>query len=372
MSNKTPNHSSRIWTAGSVAKILKEEAYVGRYIWGRKKRILNPSTGKYRWLDVPEKEWIVKHMPHLVVIDNATFQKAKDSFKAYSKSNDADRFKKKQHAPHFLSKIAYCGSCGGTYPVLYSRTRASGGISGYYGCRRRHVDRFQGCSNMIKIPVELLDSQIKQAIITRYGSSEFSRAIADDTRKVLDEFLATTFSQDARQKLIHTISSHENEKRDLEAMIATGKFPGTGLKSLSDIDARIADLRELETLPICDYLPKIEDIVTAEEISGYYRILIQRLNEPEAAGIALSALIERINIRPSADGAEVELIECVDGIIKHMLFVISKWIPHTRYPLGTLLAPCMRRSFAIQLEWPAARQTDFRIGEDWRDRPFLE
>jgi DNA invertase Pin-like site-specific DNA recombinase len=106
-----------MWTKSYVHLVLKNRLYTGVYVLhGRKKT------------DKPIVESPL--MPHMVIIDQATFDKAR----AICKENDTrpdGHQRKTVHGKQLLTGMLYCGECGKKFTSLfksYTRTRKSGKV----------------------------------------------------------------------------------------------------------------------------------------------------------------------------------------------------------------------------------------------------
>jgi site-specific DNA recombinase len=57
--------------------ILNNELYIGRLIWNRQRFVKDPDTGKRVSRLNPEGEWVVQHLPHLRIVDDALWDAVK-------------------------------------------------------------------------------------------------------------------------------------------------------------------------------------------------------------------------------------------------------------------------------------------------------
>jgi site-specific DNA recombinase len=64
------------WNTSTVSRILKNEKYIGHWIWRKYKSIRDPMTGKIKKVSRSEKEQLPAYKEDLIIIDNDTWQKA--------------------------------------------------------------------------------------------------------------------------------------------------------------------------------------------------------------------------------------------------------------------------------------------------------
>jgi len=124
--------------------ILSNPLYRGRSIWGRMKWKRKPSDSSVRIpVAMPEREWVVKDMPHLRIVDERLFNKVQDLQLADSPLKAAIRkgirmSPNRGKGSYWLSGILVCDLCGSNY-------QASGSES--YSCPSRSVGK---CDNNLR------------------------------------------------------------------------------------------------------------------------------------------------------------------------------------------------------------------------------
>jgi hypothetical protein len=119
--DKIPTHTKILdWNTSTVSRILQNEKYVGRYVWGRYKYVRNPTTKKKVKVKQPKDQWLERRMDELRVIEDDLWQRVKIRFKeskgvfperrgkkAYSRGNESYV---KQH-PHNYSQGLWNAAC---------------------------------------------------------------------------------------------------------------------------------------------------------------------------------------------------------------------------------------------------------------------
>lgn len=99
-------HRSAAFAKTSILRIIRDRAYIGEVVWGKRKRIRKPD-GSSDYIPQPEEKWIVVDGLHPPIIDKDTFQRAQEVL--------AGRWHPPAHLGVLynpLSGIMYCGKCG--------------------------------------------------------------------------------------------------------------------------------------------------------------------------------------------------------------------------------------------------------------------
>jgi DNA invertase Pin-like site-specific DNA recombinase len=136
--------------------ILNNELYVGRMVWNRQRFLKDPETGKRVSRMNPQSEWIVHEVPHLRIIDDATWQAAKARQQRIRSQQDpggrekATAFRDYRRPRYLFSGLTKCGRCGGGYSVISahllgcSTARNKGTCDNRINIRRDHFEE-RGC-----------------------------------------------------------------------------------------------------------------------------------------------------------------------------------------------------------------------------------
>lgn len=64
------------WNTSTVSRILKNEKYVGKWIWRKWKNVVDPITGRRKKMERPEKEKMVFDRKEIAIIDEDTWEKS--------------------------------------------------------------------------------------------------------------------------------------------------------------------------------------------------------------------------------------------------------------------------------------------------------
>jgi site-specific DNA recombinase len=118
--------------------MLRNEKYVGRWVWNKSETRRDPRSGRRRQFPKPESDWIVTDDEALRIVPPDLWQRVQERLAAVRKTwpggagkrgFDGRRGSQVRHYPaELLSGAMVCGRCGG------SIVKASGKNGGYYGC----------------------------------------------------------------------------------------------------------------------------------------------------------------------------------------------------------------------------------------------
>lgn len=132
------------WTESTVKKMLSNPAYVGTFVWNRKRREYDNEHEKWVIRLNPMTEWVVSFEPDKAIISVETWRLARRMLKKLKrpKKDGAGPAKSRnqQHASTLFSGTIVCGYCGREL-MLYRSTGkyksmfCMNGREGVYGCQ---------------------------------------------------------------------------------------------------------------------------------------------------------------------------------------------------------------------------------------------
>ncbi len=313
---RLPGPGGRHWSDTTIrghhvrrTGILRNDLYVGSLVWNRQRFIKDPATGKRVARMNPESEWIVHDVPHLRIVDQDVWEKARARFDAIRQSPSVKkvretRFWEQRRAKHLLTGIATCGVCGGKL--------ASVGRD-YLACG---VARRQGiCHNRRGIQRGALEGIILDALKSRLMQPD-----------LVEEFIASFHAE--ANRLNHTRELQlqakgkelEDVARKLDGLIdaiAEG-LRSDGLQAkLESLERRKRDLEgELAEAP--PPAPRFHP-----NLAELYRRKVEKLHEAlsepsirqEAVEI-LRSLIDVVVLKPVDRGFEIELVGDITKMIE--------------------------------------------------------
>ena len=181
------------WNTSTVSRILKNEKYMGLWIWRKWKNVRDPMTGTIRKVTRAKEEQLPIFREELAVVDKETWEKAQKRWKelrgTWPVRKDRQKGKIKQRSyvygspSHLLSGLMRCHSCGG--PIVL----VSGKGGGYYGC---YNAKRRTCSNKLLVPRKRIEktiiSELKERVLTQenveYVYKKLERLVAKGLNEV--------------------------------------------------------------------------------------------------------------------------------------------------------------------------------------------
>ena len=138
-------HEENCWMPGMISKILRDERYTGKTVYGKRERDM---VGLVHTVKVSKADWIVVEQTHESIIPEELFQAAQSEMRTYREKTFAPS---KQNP---LRKKVICGTCGYAMELSNGKNRI-------YTCRSVGLGTGYGCTSE-GIP----QSDIHDAVIT--------------------------------------------------------------------------------------------------------------------------------------------------------------------------------------------------------------
>ena len=167
---QTKKHMNGGWNISTIARILKNEKYIGKWDWRKYKNVRDPMTGKKKVIPRPTKDLIPIYREDLVIINKEVWEKAQKRWQELKGTWPVSKKKKVFYQQrsyvhtspnHLFSGLMKCNTCGGAIVLI------SGKGTGYYGC---YNSRRKTCINTLAIPrkriEEIIINELKDKILT--------------------------------------------------------------------------------------------------------------------------------------------------------------------------------------------------------------
>lgn len=71
-------HEKKNWATNTVARMLDNEKYIGKWVWHKSENRRDPKTGRTRKFPKPESEWITQHDDSLRVVSQDLWENRSD------------------------------------------------------------------------------------------------------------------------------------------------------------------------------------------------------------------------------------------------------------------------------------------------------
>jgi DNA invertase Pin-like site-specific DNA recombinase len=179
LQDRIPGPWGKPWTQGTIRRILRNEVYLGKLIWGRISFERQPGTNKKVRRPQPRAQWKVAETPNLRIISDTLWQQVR------AREHETRARLKDGHlargglpgsrSKHLLSGFLRCGECGGSVGVV-----SSGKAAGpRYGCVR--ACRQYTCQNRIETKVERLEVRVLDRLQAELVKPEIADYIVRET-----------------------------------------------------------------------------------------------------------------------------------------------------------------------------------------------
>ena len=162
----------RVWIAATVRDLLKNPAYIGNKVWGRRRKELYRGINMER---TPESEWTILENAHEPIVSKEDFEKVREMAAEGKKSFLEERNRNREYTSVLEDRLegkVFCGECGNRMYFKKSICRqgnnAPAGFGSYY-CRQ-DIKR-QDCSyhsisqkKLEKVIMEVIRSHMEIAV----------------------------------------------------------------------------------------------------------------------------------------------------------------------------------------------------------------
>jgi DNA invertase Pin-like site-specific DNA recombinase len=226
------------WTSGVVRRILRNEVYLGRLIWGRVTFERQPGSNRRIRREQPRDQWKVHDAPVLRVVSDVLWQKVQGRLKevrtALKGKNLARGRLPGYQSKYLFSGFLRCGTCGGAMTIV-----SCGKIAGpRYGCPRAH--RHHNCENRIDISLKTVDGRLLERL-----QSELQRPeITDYIVKAVEE--RARQAQEKPQNRVKLEKELTLERRKLQNLIRALESGQSADSILAAISRREESVQRLE------------------------------------------------------------------------------------------------------------------------------
>jgi site-specific DNA recombinase len=255
-----PGTAGTRWTRTPIFRMLKNERYLGRQIWGQQSVEHEPGTGRKIQRNNPRSEWKIEERPELRIISDELWDRVQKTRaevrEAVAPKRNLARGKDARfHSTHLLTGFAKCHVCGG------AMTSVSGGKgSPRLGCSRSWNQGRDSCPNRVSIRMKVAEPQI----LARLQSELLKPAAADYIVKSVEREIRKALTEPKTGKN-STQRQLDAERRKLQNLIGAieggSDAPAALLKAVAEREATIkrleAELRKRDERAPVTTLPDI-------------------------------------------------------------------------------------------------------------------
>ena len=289
------------WTRTSILKVLRNEAYLGRFIWNRYRKEVDPETGKKVKIENAEEEWAIFEDPELAIIPEATWEAAQAKLEEMRASSPrtGQPWRVCNHIANTLfGQSLVCGYCGRSlslfrsterYKSMYCRT----GKDHAHNCKldsSKSVRVIEECllgylrdnlfteetiRDLVRLANEELENQRRRAPREVKPLRKQHRQLQQRVDRLFD-LLEREPEREIAAEYEQRIGVHKREQRQLAAQIAELKRENEPVPAALEEEAvlgYLADLRSLLQQNIPEAAERLRELfgpisITHKRVSG--------------------------------------------------------------------------------------------------------
>ncbi|ABC82106.1 recombinase family protein [Anaeromyxobacter dehalogenans] len=279
------------WSKSLLFSMLRNERYAGQFVWNRRKWTKDPTTGKRRYVERPEAEWVRVERPELAIVDRETWAQVQARH-ARTAQDHGER--KRSTSPHMLSGLLRCGVCGGALSIV-SQRKKGGVVYSQFGCSVRHSRGPGACANATTTSELGLNAAVLSALRTHLASPDIERWVAE----VLAERAAESHAPD----LAAEVRAAEVRAEKVADALARIGFSDTLARRLQNEEAKLRELRA--QLTRAAPAPKRPAVSVRQVLAALEGLDDLAKRHPAQARAGLQSVVESVTLTPEAESGRV-------------------------------------------------------------------
>jgi site-specific DNA recombinase len=281
------------WGHPTIRAMLRNERYIGRVVWNRRKWERSPRTGKRVYRERPQEDHVARVMPELAIISPELWAAVQKRVSAARETHGRPAGGTKH--PNMLSALLRCGECGASMVVVGARTKA-GKRYPVFGCAAHRSKGGAVCPNSLTISEGKLTRALMDALYALLDGPGLKARFVDQFAKRLEARKPTA---DSERVALETEVAETDARiaRLTEAFAKVGHSDALALR-LRGEEARLKDLRHRlgNLAPAADTATALPE---PDKIARYLeRVEKLGLEAPAAAREALSTVLEAVHLHP--------------------------------------------------------------------------
>ncbi len=229
----------RGWGPGTIRFMLKNERYIGRYVWKKRMWVTDPATGARTYRMRGEDEWVTTEQPQLAIVSNDLWERVQARFA--ERKGAKGRARGTGATGHLLTGLLRCGECGATMRVV-SLKRKAGRAYANFGCSAHHGKGAAICGNGLVISERKLNRAVIEELRTLLASKEIQARFIDGFTKRLQH--KNPADDRERAALEAEVKAQESRVRNVTAAIARAGFSEALAEQLGLEEETLRPLRQ--------------------------------------------------------------------------------------------------------------------------------
>lgn len=293
------------WSDNMIRKLYSRERLVGREVFRTTRQEKNRTTGKVRYVKLPQDQWLVRESPHLRILPDelADAVRTKLNLSAQSFGRTAKDRTKKAHRADLYPKVLIrpiCGGCG--TPMILGRS-----LGKYQSfCCFNALHGIHGCTNRGYKSARIIDEAVLGTVMATLFTDDFLADLTADVNKRLAWIARQPIP--STKKLEQEIANEDRQLKRLTDRLA--KLDDTHLDAVltkaEEMGRQLATKREqLKQLQRAGRRPNVKSVKEKDVVAalGKLRELLQ--GDVGVAAQVLKALVGDVVIQKQhVDGYE--------------------------------------------------------------------
>jgi site-specific DNA recombinase len=279
------------WSDNMIRKLYSRERLVGREVFRTTRQEKNRTTGKVRYVKLPQDQWLVRESPHLQILPDelADAVRAKLNLAAQSFGRTAKDHRKKAHRVELYPKVLIrpvCGGCG--TPMILGRS-----LGKYQSfCCFNALHGIHGCTNRGYKSARLIDEAVLGAVMATLFTDDFIADLTADVNKRLAWIARQPIP--STKKLEQEIANEDRQLKRLTDRLA--KLDGTHLDAVlakaEEMGRQLAAKREqLKKLQRAGQRPSVKSVKEKDVVAALTQLRDLLQGDVGIAAQVLKALV---------------------------------------------------------------------------------
>jgi site-specific DNA recombinase len=300
-----PGPGGRSWSnttiRGQAARgtgVLNNELYRGVLVWNRCSYVKDPQRGKRVARPNPPEQHEISEVPHLRIVDDASWIRAKARQVQIKKAMAAATLKSPGpglHATHhvrfLLSGLLQCGVCGGGYTIV-GRDR--------YGCATRRQKGM--CQNSRTVTRQEIESRVLSGLKGRLLAPELVEEFVREFNAELERHRRASRGQSVARA--RKVTEVDRKIGAILKAVEDGMYHSALKDRMAQLEAERASLAQQTADPIEDVTllvhPNVPELYRRKVTQ--LEELLERGEDRDEARELIRSMIDRVVLSPRASG----------------------------------------------------------------------
>jgi site-specific DNA recombinase len=285
--NGRGHKNGRGWGHTTILSMLKNEQYVGVWIWNKEKWVPVPGTARYRRIRRPASEHVRKEIPELRIVPADLWARAQARNTQRPRGGGRPAGSGKTTA--LLSGLLRCGLCGGSFVVVSRRYKdgATDRTTAYanYGCATNRSRGEAICPNVRTISERKLAEGVVRTLKEQLTKPDLIARFVETFSKRFDQVLRGTDTE--LRDLDRQVERAAGRVKNVTAAMAAAGFSEALLAQLKTEEEALAAAKARRAAATRDERPKI--LPHPRVIESYLGRLLDALDRDKARARELLA-----------------------------------------------------------------------------------